>query len=147
MPGLALLKNWRVVTGLVGLIAVGIYIAILRGNLADAKKERDRLQREQTVAVGIVSSQLVRLGAPRTVTGKTLGDEFTWLAGEYLTVNGALKIQSEALIKARDEAEGVRVELGRALASAKARRADRDADAGAVLQGSGGLTDDEWSKL
>lgn len=146
-------KHWKMIAFWVSVVglgaAVGIYIAILKGNLADVTEDRNALKTTQDEVVGGVRSSLIRLDISRTVTIDTVDDEFAWLVGEYETVNEALRIQTEALERAQRDARAVRRQLDVELRRVAELRVARENLRQQLLQEGreGGLTEEEWSQL
>lgn len=146
-------KNWKTILFWVSIVgagvAVGLYIAILRGNLADVTEDRDGLKATQDEVVGGVKSSLIRIDISRTVTIDTVDDEFAWLIGEYETVRDALERQTEALEKVQREARATRAQLDRELRRVEELRTARENLRQQLLATGreGGLTEEEWSQL
>jgi hypothetical protein len=147
VPVLAALRHWKLIVGTIGVAATGFYIASLRADLSDVRAERAGLQAQLNQIVGAVGSGLTQIGVERTVTADTVVDEIGWLVGEYFKVGDSLERQNRALAEERAKAQVIRVRLDKAVIEVSRVRRERDRLADQIRNGTGALTDEEWSQL
>jgi hypothetical protein len=140
------IAKWAV--PLIALVAIGIYIAVLKGDVRSLTKQRNNLREWQADTVSVVRSEIpVERRAALTPSGTA--DEIRWLGRELRTSSEALRLQSARLVEAKDKAQAAQNGVTEALRGAAQRDKGRAALRVRLTdpKRSTGLTADEWGKL
>lgn len=133
---------------LLALLAIAIYIAVLKGDIRHLTKDRDQLLGWKNNMVAVVAAE-TPVERRNTVTGSTAPDEVRWLGREYRTHKQALDEQSAKLRAAADKATAAQNDAAEARKRAKDAQQGRDTLRRALNAPgrSTGLTEGEWGKL